>query len=125
MITVMLVMQRKAIVQGLMNRLRNSSDIRLIYQPDYPHAHVAICRYNASVALIEAAESGTYDIAYCLTLCKQLRKYTPGCKLLLMCSEKDELSVKMVIGAKGENQIDDFVFYDVTIEYLASKLISI
>ena len=43
----------------------------------------------------------------------------------MMCDEQDEHSAKELIKAKGKNQIDDFVFYDVTNDYLASKLISI
>ncbi len=122
---IMLIMHRKAVVQGLMNRLRDSLDIRLIYEPDYDNVNTAIRSYDAKVALIEVAESGRYDMTYCLTLCKGLREQIPNCKLLLMCSEQDEKSVKLVVAAKGEKQIDDFVFYDVTIDYLASKLISI
>jgi hypothetical protein len=118
-------MHRKAIVQGLMDRLRDSPDVRLIDELDYQNANKAIRRYGAKGALIEAAESGQYGMIYCLTLCKQLRKQTPECKLLLMCPEQDEQSVKLVVDAKWEKQIDDFVFYDVTLDYLASKLISI
>lgn len=125
MIMIMLVMQRKAIVQGLMNRLRNSPDMRLIYEPDYPNAEAATRCYAADVALIEAAESGPYDTTYCLALCERLRQQTPRCKLLLMCPEQDERNVKMVVAAQGDKQIDDFVFYDVSIDYLASKLISL
>lgn len=123
--TIMLIMHRKAIVQGLMNRLRDNPDIRLIYEPDYDNANAAIRGHDANVVLIEVTESGYYDITYCLRLCRSLRKNIPRCKLLLMCSEQDEYSVKLVVDAKGKDLIDDFVFYDVTIDYLASKLISI
>ncbi|HZJ83601.1 MAG TPA: hypothetical protein VFD57_07310 [Clostridia bacterium] len=123
--TIMLIMHRKAIVESLMNRLRHRPYIRLIYEPDYDNANAAIRSYDANVALIEATESGHYDIVYCLTLCKSLREDSPRCKLLLMCSEQDEKSVKKVVDAKAKKQIDDFVFYDVTIDYLASKLITI
>ena len=122
---ILLIMQRRAIVQGLIDRLRDSPDVLLIYEPDYQNATIAIRNNNAKCALIEAAESGTYNMAYCLALCKRLRILIPECKLLLMCPEQDEQSVKLVIDAKGEKKIDDFVFYDVTIDYLASKLISI
>lgn len=125
MAIILLVMQRKAIVQGLINRLRNYPDILLIYEPDYHNAEASTRHYDANVALIEAAESGPYDTAYCLTLCERLRKHAPGCKLLLMCPEQDEHNIKLVVGAKWEKQIDDFVFYDVTIDYLVSKLITI
>ncbi|HZK26609.1 MAG TPA: hypothetical protein VFD00_03600 [Thermoclostridium sp.] len=123
--TIMLIMHRKAIVQGLMNRLRDSPDLRLIYENNYDNAKAAINSYDPNVALIEVAESGPFDITYCLLLCKELRINTPGCKLLIMCSEQDEYNVKLVVDAKGKKQIDDFVFYDVTTDYLASKLISI
>lgn len=122
---IMLMMQRRAIVQGLMDKLQDNPEIRLIYEPDYHHADSAIRNCNAKVILIEVAESGPYDTAYCLALCKRLRIRTPDCKLLLMCPEQDERSIKQVVAAKWEKQIDDFVFYDVTIDYLASKLISI
>ena len=122
---VVLLMQREAIAQGLMIRLRDSPDINLIYEPDYNNTEIAINSTNAKAALIEVAESGPYNIRYCLELCKNLRENKPECKLILMCSEQDENCVKQVVDAKGENKIDDFVFYDVTIDYLASKLMSV
>ncbi|NLB51407.1 MAG: hypothetical protein GX808_00500 [Syntrophomonadaceae bacterium] len=122
---IMLVMHRKAIAQGLMAKLQKNADIKLIYEPNYDKAQINIDSNNAKVALIEASESGPYNMGYCLILCNEIRKNTPDCKLLLMCSEQDEKSVKLVIEAKGKKKIDDFVFYDVTIDYLASKLMSI
>lgn len=121
---IILMMHRKAIAQGLMKRLQGSSDMSLIYESNYHNAKATICRYDAGIALIEATESGPYDMNYCLTLCQQLRKHNPKCKLLLMCPEQDEESVKLVVDAKWTKQIDDFVFYDVSIDYLVSKLIS-
>ncbi len=125
MSVIMLIMQRKAIVQRLMERFRGNPAIRLIYEPNYQQADRALCPYNANVILIEAAETGPYDTAYCLVLCQQLRTHYPGCKLLLMCPEQNEQNIKRVVKAKWEKQIDDFVFYDVTIDYLVSKIISI
>ena len=122
---VMLFMQRKAIAEALMHTLKEYPDLRLIYEPDYQNARTTIDGHNAKVALIEITESGTCDVDYCLTLCKKLRKQTPECELLLMCPEQDEKSVKQVIDAKGKKLIDDFVFYDVSMDYLASKLISL
>lgn len=52
------------------------------------------------------------------------RKDAPKCMLLLMCPEQDENSITRVVEAKRKKRIDDFVFYDVTIEYLISKLMS-
>jgi DNA-binding NarL/FixJ family response regulator len=58
-------------------------------------------------------------------LCNELREAAPECKLILMCSDQDEKTIEQVIDAMGKNYIDDFVFFDVTIDYLASKLKSI
>lgn len=122
---IMLLMYRKVIAQSLMDRLLDNLDIRLVYESDYENATLAVRSYNVEVVLIEAAESGPYNTLYCLNLCKKLKTLNPRYKLLIMCSEQQEENVKLVVEAKGKKQIDDFVFYDVTIDYLASKLISI
>ena len=71
---VVLLMQREAIAQGLMIRLRDSPDINLIYEPDYNNADIAINSTKAKAVLIEVVESGPYNIRYCLELCKKLRE---------------------------------------------------
>ncbi len=125
MTRVVLIMHRKSIAQGLMVKLQNSQDICLTYRPEYDKANESISQNKANVALIEVAESGPYDMDYCLALCEKLRTKTPNCKLLLMFPEQDVKGIKKVVEAKSEKLIDDFVFYDVTIDYLASKLMSI
>lgn len=122
---VILIMKRKPIAQGLMNILQDSPDIRLIYEPYYHKSNLVIQNNNATAALIEVAEAGPYDIRYCLSLCNEIRESNPECKLIIMCSEQNDKAIKLVIDAKGKKEIDDFVFYDVTIDYLTSKLRSI
>ena len=125
MLDVVLIMHRKAIAQELMAKLKGNKDISLIYEPDYSKANAAIRNNKAKVALIEVAESGPYDMEYCLALCEGLRTQFPECKLLLMFPEQDRRNIKKVVDAKSKKLIDDFVFYDVTIDYLISKLLSI
>ncbi len=122
---IILIMKRKPIAQGFMNSLKGSPDIRLIYQPYYHRSNLTIHKHKAKVVLIEVAETGPYDIGYCLVLCNELRETAPECKLILMCSDQDEKTIDLVIDAMGKNYIDDFVFFDVTIDYLVSKLLSI
>ena len=122
---VVMVMKRKPIAQGFINSLKESSDINLVYEPYYHKTISTIQERNANVALIEVAEAGPYDIEYCLVLCKEIREKTPSCKLILMCSDQDEKTIKLVVEAKGKKEIDDFVFFDVTLDYLTSKLVSI
>lgn len=122
---VLLIVQRMAIVQGLMNKLPNNSNIQLIHEAKFSNVVAAASLHDAKVILIEVAESGPYDVDYCLKLCQEIRSLMPKCKLILMCSEQNEESVKQVIDAKWQGKIDDFVFYDVTMDYLASKLKSL
>ena len=122
---VLLVVQRRAIVQGLIDKLQNNSSISLVHEADFTHALTAVIFHNAKAALIEVAESGMHDLDYCLNLCQEIRDLVAECKLIIMCSEQDEESVKRVIQTKWEGKIDDFVFYDVTMDYLVSKLKSI
>ena len=125
MANIMLFMQRKVIVEALMMKARDYPEIKLIYESNYPNASLAIASHHAKVALIEVAELNFYNVDYCLALCKKLREQAPECKLVLMCPEQDEKSVQQVVEAKGNKFIDDFIFYDVTMDYLLSKLRSL
>ncbi len=122
---IVLVIHRKPIAQRLLHELRDKLDINLIYEAEYEDAILDIYIHNAKLLLIEAMETGYYDLDYCLKLCISLRKEMPSCKIILMCSEQNTDNIQKVIRAKEEDQIHDFVFYDTTIEYLASKLISL
>ena len=122
---VLLVVHRRPIVQALIDKLQKNSGISLVYEANFSHAEIAGVLHNAEVVLIEVAESGMHNLDYCLNLCQEIRGLVPECKLIIMCSEQDEESVKRVIKAKWEGKIDDFVFYDVTMDYLVSKLKSI
>lgn len=125
MTSIVLIMHRKAIVQELISKLQDTTDRPRIYESNYYHAIDSIRSYGGKVALIEVAESGFYNMTYCLRLCQQIREEVPGCKLLMMCPDQDERIVKEVIQTKGKGLINDFVFYDVTLDYLISKLKSI
>ncbi len=115
-------MRRRPVAQGLIKKLEGKADIRLFYESDYSKANSLISANNADIALIEIAETGEYDVHYCLALCAALR--TASCKLLLLCPEQDESSVAKAVDAKRKGLIEDFIFYDASIDYLASKLLA-
>lgn len=123
--TVVLIMQRASLAQGLMAKVHNAPGIQLYYEPDYANADASIRAHLAAGALLEVSEDGVHDIAFCLALCAWLRKVTPHCRLMLMCPEGQAEAVHRVIEAKQKGQIDDFVFYDVSLEYLAASLQSL
>ena len=74
---------------------------------------------------VDVAEDGAQDIGYCLALCAWLREVTPHCRLMLMCPEGQPEAVSRAIEAKRRGEIDDFVFYDVSLDYLAASLQSL
>lgn len=123
--TVLLIMQRASLAQGLMVKVRDAPGIRLSYEPDYANADMAIRSHRAAGALLEVSEDGAHDINFCLTLCAWLREVTPHCRLMLMCPEGQTEAVHRAIEAKRRGKIDDFVFYDVSLDYLAAVLQSL
>lgn len=122
--TIVIVMRRKPIAQAFIQKLENYSDIKIVHETDYALAGGTILVHNAVAALIEVGETSDIDIEQCLVLCDRIQSRTPSCKLLLMCPEQSETSVLAAVRAKKDGRIDDFVFYDVSLDYLASKLLS-
>lgn len=123
--TVVLIMRRASLAQGLMTKIRHIPDMRLCYEPDYTKADVAIHTHLAAGALLEVSEDGANDIGFCLALCAKLRKATPHCHIMLMCPEGQTEAVHRAIEAKRRGEIDDFVFYDVSLDYLVASLQSL
>lgn len=120
--TVVLIMRRASLAQGLMAKVRDVSGIQLCYEPDYANADVSIRSHLATGALLEVSEDGEQDIGFCLSLCAWLREVTPHCRLMLMCPEGQAETVRRAIEAKRKGEIDDFVFYDVSLDYLTASL---
>ena len=121
--TIALIMLRQPVAQWLTKKLL-ASDVRVLHYSDYSNAAGAVRADGADTALVEIAESGEYDASYCLALCSRLREAAPGCRLLTLCPEHDEAGVLAVVEARQKGLIEDFLFYDASIEYLTSKLLS-
>ena len=118
----LLIMRRASLAQGLMAKARDDPGLRLCYEPDYDHVGSTICSHQAAGALLEVAEDGAQDIDFCLSLCARLRETAPHCRLMLMCPEGQTEAVHRAIEAKRRGKIDDFVFYDVSLDYLSASL---
>ena len=123
--TIVLLMQCKPVAQRLMQNLRNTKNLRMIHEPNYANASALARVHYACVALIEIAESGEYNAAFCTALCHKLHRESPRCRLLLMCPEQNEACIAQAVDGKQKGYVDDFVFCDCTIEYLTAKLLSL
>ena len=53
--TVLLIMRRASLAQGLMAKVRDAPGIQLCYEPDYANADVAIRAHLAAGALLAGA----------------------------------------------------------------------
>ncbi len=118
-----LVIQRKLIEQALFKRLRKATGACLYCERDYARAEQLIGAHKVAAALLEVAESGAYDITLCLALCTRLK--STGCKFVLLCPEQSKQVVTAATDALKRGIIDDFVYYDSSLDYLAAKLLSI
>ena len=124
--TIILAMLRRAVAQGLITRISDSpGNVRTVYESDYAKAMGAVGVFDADTVIIEVAEFGEYGAGYCLALCDRIRGEAPGCRLILLCPEQNELCVSTVGEAKRNGRIDDFLFYGASLDYLISKLLSI
>ncbi len=118
-----LVMQRHLIARALLKKLQDATQILPYCESYYSRAERIIGSDKVAVALIEVAESGEYGIAFCLALCTRLRP--TGCKLVLLCPEQDEHVVAATADAMRSGLIDDFVYYDSSLDYTVAKLLSV
>ncbi|NLZ71518.1 MAG: hypothetical protein GX909_03320 [Clostridiaceae bacterium] len=121
--TIVLIMQRTSVAQGLLALLRKEHDVELYHEDDYNHANAAIRVYRAHSVLIEVSENGECNADYCLSICDNIKKEMPNCKVLLMCPEKNKKCIGQVVAAKQSGRIDNFVFYDASLRYLSSMLL--
>lgn len=123
--TVILIMRRASLAQGLMAKVRDVPEIQLHYEPNYANADKSIRGHSAAGALLEVSEDNAHDVDSCLALCAWLREVAPHCRLMLMCPEGQTEVIRRAIEAKRKGLIDDFVFYDVSLDYLVASLQSL
>ena len=109
--TVLLIMRRASLAQGLMAKVQDAPGLQLCYEPDYANADVAIRSHLATGALLEVAEDGAQDIDFCLALCAWLREVTPHCRLMLMCPEGQTEAVHRAIEAKRKGEMCPWIIW--------------
>jgi DNA-binding NarL/FixJ family response regulator len=123
---VLLIMHRKMLSDVLIEQAKNDLCFELRVDQNYALAVSTATSYTPGVVVVEIPESGSFRSAEkCLSICDAIRKQVPGCKRVLLCSESDADSCRAAIQAKMENRIDDFLYYDTSVNYLFSKLESL
>jgi DNA-binding NarL/FixJ family response regulator len=120
---VLLIMQRKILSDALIVQTANDTRFELSAEKNYATAALTAEACSPDIAVVEIPESGPWKLAEkCLAICDVIRKQLPHCKQVILCSENDKDSCRTAIQAKQERRIDDFLFYDNSVNYLLSKL---
>ena len=65
------------------------------------------------------------DIEQARALCQNLRSQLPECKIMILVSQENELGKRAAMNAKKRMLIDDFIFYDTSLDYLITKFVDL
>jgi PleD family two-component response regulator len=122
---ILLMMKRKSFAQSLARILAESQEYSIEIISDYSQSEFYILNMSINMVMIEMAQSGDYGYEYCIELCKRLKKDFPECRRMIMCPEGDGKISDAVINAKKSGDIDDFIFYDVSLNDLLIRIKSL
>lgn len=120
--TVMLTLNRKPLLNIFTEAIEKRSRMAVFAENEIANLETAVAEHKPDIAMIEVPERSGTPALDTLTASDHIRIAHPGCKVMLMCSEADKNSVAECIKAKRENRIEDFLFYDASPDYLATKL---
>ncbi len=119
---VLLMLKRLSLGAGLCSIIEESGIGKPILETRYENLLATSKKAQVKVILVEVPESGLPNIFGCLAIIDQIKNSIPNCKVLLMCSELDHEAVKVAIKAKQAKRVDNFIFYDTSMEYLKASL---
>ena len=120
---VLMVMHRKMLSDALIAQTATDAPFKIVAEQNYATAALTAETCIPDIVVMEIPESGPWRSAEkCLAVCDMIRGQMPGCKQVLLCNEYDAVSCHAAIRAKQARRIDDFLFYDNSVNYLLSKL---
>ncbi len=122
MADVLLMLKRLSLGEGLCSIIEESGIGKPILETRYENLLASTECEQVKVVLLEVPESGLPNIYGCLAIIDQLKIRLPNCKVLLMCSELDHEAVKVAIKAQQSKRVDNFIFYDTSMEYLKASI---
>jgi len=119
---IMLVMHRRVLAQSLVNLMRDDPEREFFAEYIYENAPMTAEIRKADEAVIEMIEGDDEQIGECIDICRAIKAAAPECRLLLMCPENSSDGRHAAEEARRSGLIDDYVFYDASLDYLISKL---
>ena len=121
------ITKNKVLAQSLATQINNNPDLG--FEPyllhDLSQALLDAEVLKIDIAVVEMIAGTPEDQEVVLPLCESLKQVIPGCRILLFVARNDDASRKVTINAMKQKIVDDFVFYDESLEYLFAKLLSL
>lgn len=77
------------------------------------------------MGIMDGMENHIKEEELTMTFFQNLNSALPDCKILLLVSQKHILRQKTAIQAKEKKLVQDYVFYDVSLQYLSAKITSL
>ncbi|MDR0490884.1 MAG: hypothetical protein LBH28_06540 [Oscillospiraceae bacterium] len=122
---VMLLMCRRAIAGQLADAIGKRKYMEAHCAYDYRRAGSFAEIRRPNIALVEIPEKFGYPAVETLDICGEIKIASPGCKVILLCPVHDKESVYICTEAKKQGEIEDFLFYNSSVENLVTKLESL
>ena len=120
--TVLLVLCRKVIAGLLVEAIESRTGLEPVGIYEFKQAKNTALLQKPKIALIEIPERHGAPAQETLVVCEEIKAASPGCKIILVCPENDQASVKACQDAVKSGKIQDFMFYDISVDYLVAKL---
>ena len=77
------------------------------------------------IAVVEMAAGTAKEAAAISSLCEALRNAVPNCRILILTPPDNQAGRDAAISATRLGCADDYIFFDSTIDYLFTKLLSL
>lgn len=120
--TVLFISSNKVLGQGLSAAIQAKPELDFLWaaQLNYPQAVVGIDIFHADVVILDIADQE--DMGQSVKICQSIRQERQDIKILLLVRPEQSTVCSQVVETKNAGLIDDFVFYDSSLNYLLAKL---
>ncbi len=122
-----LISTYKLLAQSLAEVIKNYPDLEfepcLLINPKQVILDAEI--QGIEIAVIDMAWSADEEPKSVLSLCERLHKEIPNGKLLLVVPQDDAPLQDMAMRIIKNKTADDYVFFDVSLDYLLAKLLAL
>lgn len=120
--TVLFISSNKMLGQGLSTAIQSKLEFDFLWatQLHYSQAIVGVNIFHADVVILDIVDQE--DMGQSVKICQSIRQERQDIKILLLVRPEQSTVCSQVVETKNAGLIDDFVFYDSSLNYLLAKL---